>query len=212
MEAPAGPVGTVRIVGGALRGRKLRVPDAGVRPTSERVREAVFDILGPRVVQGAAVLDLYAGTGAYGMEALSRGAVRVELVEGDAATAAAIQTGLKGLGLADVARVHVADLGRGVLPTEVRGPFHLVFLDPPYETGAGELWLATLGRGEVLEAGGVLVYERRRGSAPLVPDSLRLATERRYGDTTIAIYLRTEGSGDSGGSGAGDGPLTEGGT
>ncbi|HKW51912.1 MAG TPA: RsmD family RNA methyltransferase, partial [Candidatus Eisenbacteria bacterium] len=81
MEGASG-VGLVRIVGGSLRGRRLRVPDRGVRPTSEKTREAIFDILGPRLVQGARVLDLFAGTGAMGIEALSRGADRADFVEG----------------------------------------------------------------------------------------------------------------------------------
>jgi len=178
------------------------VPDAGVRPTSERVREAVFDILGA-AVRDAAVLDLYAGTGAYGVEALSRGAARAEFVEGDRIVAAGIAAGLETLGLGpEVARVHVADLGAGVLPADVRGPFRLVFLDPPYEGEDGVRWLRELARRDRLEPRGILVYERRRGDAPAAPEALRLATERRYGDTTIAIY-RLDGP---------EGPPMEGGT
>ena len=178
------------------------MPDAGVRPTSERVREAVFDILGP-VVRGATVLDLYAGTGAYGVEALSRGAARTEFVEGDRSVAAGIQAGLGALGLGpDVARVHVSDLSAGVLPADARGPFRLVFLDPPYEGEHGSRWLRALAQRGALEPGGILVYERRHGPAPAAPDALRLATERRYGDTTIAIY-RLDGP---------EGPTMEGGT
>ena len=177
------------------------MPDSGVRPTSERVREAVFDILGG-TVRDVAVLDLYAGTGAFGVEALSRGAARVDFVEGDRSVAAGIQAGLRALGLGpEVARVHVADLGAGALPAEVRGPFGIVFLDPPYEGEDGARWLRALGGGGTLDSGGILVYERRRGSAPPPPDTLRLATERRYGDTTIAIYRL----------GGPEGPPTEGG-
>ena len=173
-----------------------------MRPTSERVREAVFDILGGMVAR-ATVLDLYAGTGAYGVEALSRGAARADFVEGDRSTAAGIQAGLRVLGLGpEVARVHVSNLDLGVLPPEARGPFRLVFLDPPYEGEAGSIWLRAMARGRMLEPGGILVYERRRGTAPAASGALELATERRYGDTTVAIYR----------SGGSDSPRAEGGT
>lgn len=177
------------------------MPESGVRPTSERVREAVFDILGG-VVAGATVLDLYAGTGAYGLEALSRGAAGADFVEGDRAVAAGIEAGLRALGLTpDRARVHVADLGRGILPEEARGPFRLAFLDPPYEGEAGSIWLRSLSGGSALTPGGILVYERRRGPAPVVPAGLSLATERRYGDTTIAIYRSSGSEGPHAGGG-----------
>jgi 16S rRNA (guanine966-N2)-methyltransferase len=181
-------MGLVRIVGGTLRGRRIRVPDRGVRPTSERTREAVFDILGADRVRGARALDLYAGTGALGIEALSRGAASADFVEGDRATAAQLLKNLAALGLADRSSVRVAGLDRTTLPRGLSGPWDLVFLDPPYESGTGARWLAALGRAAWPRAGGIIVYERRAGAAEPPPETLRLATERTYGGTVVAIY------------------------
>ena len=132
-------MGLIRVVGGELRGRRLRVPDRGVRPTSERAREAVFDILGPARVQGSRVLDLYAGSGALGIEALSRGATFADFAEGNRAVARSLEENLGTLKLAARSRVHVTDLDRAVLPAA--GPWDIVFLDPPYDGDAGARWL-----------------------------------------------------------------------
>lgn len=180
-------VGLVRIVGGALRGRKLRVLDQGVRPTSDRTREAIFDILGPNTVAGTRVLDLYAGTGALGTEALSRGAASADFVDADRAVARNLEEGLAELGLDDVSRVHVGDLDRG-LPPGLHGPWDLVFLDPPYDGDAGARWVESVARGGLLGANGILVYERRKGSEAPAPAGLTLRTDRIYGDTAVAFY------------------------
>ncbi|HEU4725417.1 MAG TPA: 16S rRNA (guanine(966)-N(2))-methyltransferase RsmD [Candidatus Eisenbacteria bacterium] len=181
-------MGRLRVVGGALRGRKLDVPDRGVRPTSERAREAIFDILGPAWTAEAAVLDLYAGTGALGIEALSRGAARADFVERDAATARRLRENLAALGVADRARVAVADLDRGDLPAELRGPWNLVFLDPPYAGEGGARWLERLPRLAWPADGGLVVYEHRSGIEIPSPPGLALAVERAYGDTAVSIY------------------------
>jgi len=181
-------VGLVRIVGGSLRGRRLRVPDRGVRPTSEKTREAIFDILGPRLVQGARVLDLFAGTGAMGIEALSRGAERADFVDGRKSVARTLSANLRVVGLESRARVHVADLNHPALPPELEGTWGLIFLDPPYDGDAGSLWVEALARASSIEPSGCLVYERRKGTAAPEPAALALATERTYGDTTVAFY------------------------
>lgn len=186
-------MGSLRIVGGALRGRRLRVPERGVRPTSERVREAVFDILGSRVA-GARVLDLYAGTGALGIEALSRGAASAAFVEGERSVARALEENLERLGLSDRAAVAVAPLDRGRVPAELPGPWDLVFLDPPYAGDAGARWLAALASAPWPPSGGLVVLERRRGSLA-APEGLVLLTERRYGDTVVGIYHAGPGEG-----------------
>lgn len=192
-------MGFVRIVGGTLRGRRVRVPDRGVRPTSERVREAIFDILGGAVVRGARVLELYAGTGALGIEALSRGAATADFAEGSRAVAGALSENLKRLALADRARVVVADLSRGTLPAELQGPWDLVFLDPPYDGDAAAAWLGTLSAIAWPAHGGLVVLERRR-STLVPPAGLTLRTERRHGDTVIGIYhAGPEGPGPRGG-------------
>ena len=175
-------------MGGALRGRRLSVPDRGVRPTSERTREAIFDILGPGVVREARVLDLYAGTGALGIEALSRGAAHADFLEGRAAVARRLRENLAALGIESLATVTHAGLERATLPPGVGGPWSLVFLDPPYAGSAGPRWIERLARGASIDPGGIVVYERRKGSPVPLADSLELATERTYGDTAIVFY------------------------
>jgi 16S rRNA (guanine966-N2)-methyltransferase len=179
-------MGLVRIVGGALRGRRLHVPDRGVRPTSARTREAVFDILGAWV-PGARVLDLYAGTGALGIEAISRGAASVDFVDGNRVVARALEANLARLQISDRARVHLAPLDSGALPPGLPGPWDLVFLDPPYAGDSGPRWLAALGGAAWPPGGGLVVLERRKGALD-VPEGLSLLTERRYGDTVVGIY------------------------
>ena len=188
MGAAGGPLGDVRIVGGSLRGRRLRVPDRGVRPTSDRTRESIFDILGPGAVVGASVLDLFAGTGALGIEALSRGAKSADFLEGSRVVARRIEENLESLGLADRARVREADLSRAILPPELTGPWRLVFLDPPYDGDAGPRWVESLVGSGGLGENCVLVYERRKGTSAPLPSGLMLATDRTYGETSVAFY------------------------
>ncbi|HEX7079037.1 MAG TPA: 16S rRNA (guanine(966)-N(2))-methyltransferase RsmD [Candidatus Eisenbacteria bacterium] len=181
-------MGLIRVVGGALRGRRIRVPDRGVRPTSERTREAIFDVLGPAAVAGARVLDLYAGTGALGIEALSRGAAWADFAEGSRAVARRLSENLAALGLAERSRVLVADLGRAALPRAAAGPWEIVFLDPPYAGDAGSRWLGALASIAWPPAGGLVVYERFRGRETERPAGLALLTERDYGDTIVAFF------------------------
>jgi len=181
-------MGLLRVVGGSLRGRRLRVPVRGVRPTSEKAREAIFDILGAAWTSGASVLDLYAGTGALGIEALSRGATHADFVERDPAVARLLRSNLESLGLAERARVAIADLDRGGMPAELGGPWNLVFLDPPYAGEGGARWLDRLARAPWPPDGGIVVYEHRSGSTITPPPGLTLATERSYGDTAVSIY------------------------
>jgi len=164
------------------------VPDRAVRPTSERAREAIFDILGPAWTAGATVLDLYAGTGALGIEALSRGAARADFVERDPAVARLLRENLAALGLSERARVVTADLDRGDLPAELSGPWSLVFLDPPYAGEGGARWLDRLERLAWAPEGGLVIYEHRSGSTVPPPPGLALAVERAYGDTAVSIY------------------------
>jgi 16S rRNA (guanine966-N2)-methyltransferase len=159
-----------------------------VRPTSDRTREAIFDILGPAAVDGARVLDLFAGTGALGIEALSRGAKRAEFVDGSRECVRGIQEALESLGLGDRSRARQVDLSRAALPADLAGPWRLVFLDPPYEGDAGERWVEALAARGSLEPSGILIYERRKGTAAPVPEGLMLATDRTFGDTSVAFY------------------------
>jgi 16S rRNA (guanine966-N2)-methyltransferase len=173
----------VRVVAGQWRGRRLVAPPGrDTRPTSDRVREALFSILGP--LDGEAVLDLFAGSGALGIEALSRGAARATFVERAPAAVRAIRTNLAAVGAdADVrvreARAFVRDA------SAAGGPYDLAFLDPPYRDAAGlgpALELAPL-----LASGGRVVSESDR-RAPIVLPGLEVLDERRYGDTLIRIH------------------------
>jgi 16S rRNA (guanine966-N2)-methyltransferase len=173
----------VRVVAGAWRGRRLAAP-AGrdTRPTSDRVREAVFSILGP--IDGAAVLDLFAGSGALAFEALSRGAARATLVERAPAAIKAIEANAQALGAAvDLRRRDVRAFVRDA--SAAGGPYDLVFLDPPYRDAAGlgpQLDLTPL-----LAPGARVVSESDRRE-PLALPGLGVADERRYGDTLIRIH------------------------
>ena len=173
----------MRIVAGAWRGRRLVAP-AGrdTRPTSDRVREAVFSILGP--IDGAAVLDLFAGSGALAFEALSRGAARATLVERAPAALKAIEANVQALCAdVDVRRRDVRAFVRDA--SAAAGPYDLVFLDPPYRDAAGlgpQLDLLPL-----LAPGARVVSESDRRE-PLALAGLEVADERRYGDTLIRIH------------------------
>lgn len=140
-DGGAGP-GRVRIIGGQLRGSRLAVPvSAGLRPTPDRVRETVFNWLQP-VIAGARCLDLFAGTGALGIEALSRGAAAVTFVEKSPSLAAALRGNLARLRQNEVAGVRCVDVA-ALLETEAPAPCDVVFVDPPFDA---DLWQDTAGR------------------------------------------------------------------
>lgn len=173
-----------RIVAGTAGGRRLVAPaGGGTRPTSDRVREALFSALGD--LTGLRVLDGYAGSGAVGLEALSRGAAHALLVERDPAALAAVRANVTALGLA--ARVHAGDLGRLVAGAPDR-PYDIVFLDPPYADPVGTV-VAALSENGWLEVGATLVVERSsRSEEPTWPAGLQ-ARRRAYGETTL-WYVR----------------------
>jgi 16S rRNA (guanine966-N2)-methyltransferase len=172
----------VRVIAGELGGRRLRAPrGAATRPTSDRVREALFSMLGD--VGGLRVLDLFAGSGALGIEALSRGAAHATFVERSAPALAALRANLASLRLEARARVHAGD---ALTALRGAGPYDLVFLDPPY--AAAEALASELSRAlpAVLAAGARVVSESDRRAPPAL--ALPLARERRYGDTLIRIH------------------------
>jgi 16S rRNA (guanine966-N2)-methyltransferase len=183
----AGPT-TTRLTGGSARGRVIRsVGGHDLRPTSEKVRSAIFSILGPNVVEGAAVLDLYAGTGALGMEALSRAAESVVFVEKSEVRCRSLRESLEGLGMTDRARVVRANAEVALGNDEWK--FSLVFIDPPYRVDPWEGLLGRMGSGDSLADDAVVVAEHhfKRELAPAYGRLVRTA-ERRYGDTTISIF------------------------
>ena len=175
----------MRIVAGAARGRRLLAPKGGgTRPTSDMVRGAVFNVLG-QFFGGGAVLDLFAGTGAMALEALSRGFERAVCVEPERHAAEALRRNAGACGFADRVEVRV-ETAEAALRRLEGGAFDLVFLDPPYALGA-ESVLPGLDR--LLRAGGRVVAEHDRRRPPGERyGRLALADRRQYGDTGISIY------------------------
>lgn len=183
-----------RIIAGEAGGRRLTVPPGeGVRPTSDRVKESVFSALGPGRLVGARVIDLYAGSGALGLEALSRGADEVLLVERDPAAARAIRTNIETLGFAGRAILRIAPVAAvlgGPVPEQ---RFDLALLDPPYDTSAAELEGAVrlLVEGDWLTPEATVVVERAAGSPSLRwPAHWGSTWERCYGDTLVLFAQR----------------------
>jgi 16S rRNA (guanine(966)-N(2))-methyltransferase RsmD len=174
----------VRVIAGELGGRRLRTArGAATRPTAERVREALFSMLGP--LDGEAVLDLFAGSGALGIEALSRGAAHATFVERSAPALAALRANLAALEL-DVARARVSAGDALAALRSGDDKYDLVFLDPPYAQAAALAGDLSRELPAVLRAGARVVSESDR-RAPLEL-GLALERERRYGDTMIRIH------------------------
>lgn len=178
-----------RIIGGVAGGRRIAVPPRGTRPTTDRVRESLFNILtSRRDLAGLAVLDLYAGSGALGLEALSRGAASALFVESDPRTAAVIARNIEALGLpgATVRRGAVASVLAGGTPS----PVDLVLADPPYDIDAAELGtvLAALTTHGWVREGTVAAVERPASGAPLTwPSGWSVWPGRVYGDTRLEL-------------------------
>jgi 16S rRNA (guanine966-N2)-methyltransferase len=180
----------MRVVGGRLRGRALAAPKGdAIRPTSDRTRESLFNILAHahgNPVTGARVLDLFAGTGALGIEALSRGAGFALFVDEGAAARALIRQNIEALGLAAAARVFRRDATK-LGPAHPVAPFGLVFLDPPYRKGLAERALASLRAGGWLLPDALIVVEEAADAGFAAPEGFVELDRRAYDDTTIAI-------------------------
>ncbi len=181
----------MRIVAGKFRGASLEAPKGlATRPTSDRVRQALFNVLehGPARFdfEGARVLDLFAGTGALALEALSRGARYAVLIEEDAAARGAIRRNVEALSLTGVTKIWRRDATRlgdaGTLQ-----PFGLIFCDPPYGKGLGERALASAVDGGWADKGAIAVLEERADAEIAWPAPFQEIDRRRYGDTLIAL-------------------------
>lgn len=178
-----------RIIAGSAGGRRIAVPPRGTRPTSDRVREALFSALDADPgLHGAVVLDLCAGSGALGLEALSRGAVRATFVEADRRAAAVLRRNVDAVGLAG-AVVHAATAS-AVLGAAADRAHDVVLVDPPYELPDAEIagWLAAAAAHGWLAPDAVVVVERGARSGSFAwPAGLRAVRERRYGDTVLHV-------------------------
>lgn len=177
-----------RIIAGAAGSLALSVPDAGTRPTSDRIRESLFGALeSADLLRDAAVADLYAGSGALGLEAISRGARSADLVEKSARAASVVQRNARTVGRAvrdAVVRVHRMSAD-AYLRSDAR-TYDLVFVDPPYDLGDAEL-AVTLGLLAPRLAGGatVIVERASRSPQPQLPEGMAVTRDKRYGDTTL---------------------------
>lgn len=178
----------MRIVGGALRGRPLATPrDQSIRPTTDRTREAVFNVLAHRFadrLEGARVLDLFAGTGALGLEALSRGAAFAVFIEESAGGRGLIRENVESFGLTGRTKIFRRD-ATALGEAGTMAPFGLVFADPPYGKGLGERALRSAADGGWLTGGALCVVEEA-ASAPFEPGAgFSVIDERGYGETII---------------------------
>ena len=185
---------TVRITAGSHRGIRLRsARDPNLRPTSARVREAIFSILGD-MVEGARVLDLYAGTGSLGLESLSRGASWIDFVETHRGRCREMRELLRELGMESRGRVHCTAVERAL--RDMAGEYGIIFAAPPYRQDPWDTVMNQLDSGNLVKQGGLVVAEHRHGFH--LEDRygrLGLSTRRRYGGTSISIY---EASTDNG--------------
>ncbi|MEL6118386.1 MAG: 16S rRNA (guanine(966)-N(2))-methyltransferase RsmD [Pseudomonadota bacterium] len=184
----------MRIIGGAFRGRRLASVGKGdasahLRPTSDRVRESLFNILESNfadALDGAKVLDVFAGTGALGLEALSRGAAHVTFIDQGRAALKLLRANVKTCNAQSETRILTRDARS---PGPATSPATLVFLDPPYGKGLGEKALAALIENAWLADGALVIWEDNTAVSP--PASFTQEDERRYGDTTIRIFTHS---------------------
>jgi 16S rRNA (guanine966-N2)-methyltransferase len=192
----------MRIIAGEFRGRRLAAVKGRIRPTSDRVREAIFNVLGPVVVD-AKVLDLFAGTGALSLEALSRGARDAVLVEDQGAALEILRRNLAALGLENKVRVLPIPVQKALKKLAGQGEqFTLVFLDPPYERGLALKTLTAMqGSGLLLPETRIVAEHSQRETLPEQVGQLTLRQCRRYGDTQVAFYQVRENTAEQESSG-----------
>jgi 16S rRNA (guanine966-N2)-methyltransferase len=187
----------MRIVAGTFRGRALLAPSGRTtRPTADRARQAIFNVLEHAAwspgLEGLRVIDLFAGAGALGLEALSRGAAFCLFVETDEAARGAIRANIEALGLFGRTRVHRRDATQlGAKPASDGGPFDLAFLDPPYGRGLGEVALARLVEGGWLAPGAVAVAERGEHDPLHLPPAFDLIDDRHWSAARVS-FLRLD--------------------
>ncbi|MGH2629097.1 MAG: RsmD family RNA methyltransferase [Actinomycetota bacterium] len=186
----------MRIIAGSAKGARLGPVPPGVRPLSDRAREGLFSSLGPGGIEDSRVLDLYAGTGAAGIEALSRGAAAAVFVDKAPSAVAAVKRNLDATGLGARAEVHPAGVSRFLARDDRPGaPFDLVICDPPYDTGSPDVdaVFRELADGWLRETAWTVALTRgRKSSMPVIPLHWVLAKRLRYGDSLVVLF-RPEG-------------------
>jgi 16S rRNA (guanine966-N2)-methyltransferase len=180
----------LRIISGQYKGRRLQsISGTAVRPTADQVREALFNILS-QIVSGSCVLDLFAGTGALGIEALSRGAQYAVFVDTASRPLTALQKNLQSFGLLAQSRIIRWDISKNLNCLKpFQNQFDLVFMDPPYQKGLVPVALANLMRAQCLAPGATIVAEHERDSDIMSPDvSISVTDQRRYGQTGLTFF------------------------
>ena len=184
----------MRIVGGELRGRALKAPQSNaIRPTTDRARESLFNVLAHQYadnLKGARVLDLFAGTGALGLEAISRGASYALFVEESVEGRGLLRDNIETLGQTGRTRIFRRDATR-LGPAAASGQFSLIFADPPYNKGLGEKALISAAEGNWLVPDALCIVEESVGASFIVPPQFEREAERQYGETILRLlYFR----------------------
>jgi 16S rRNA (guanine966-N2)-methyltransferase len=182
----------MRVIGGKVRGRRLKVPKSrSVRPTAARIKESLFNIL-PHDLSGVKVLDLFAGTGNLTIEALSRGAAEAILIDASAQSGEVIRENLRRLGLTSRTNVWITPVSRALRLLARRGEgFDLIFLDPPYEQQLVDRTLQSIAGTGLLRQSGILVAEHsRREPIKKQYGDLELDDQRRYGSTVLSFFRK----------------------
>lgn len=181
----------MRVIAGEAKGRRLKLPKSrDVRPSSDRLKEAMFASLGARVEESR-VLDLFAGSGALGIEALSRGAVSAVFVERDRKTAALIEDNLQSTGFAGRGEVIASDV-YSYLENEASPQFDVVLIDPPYDLGLPSGVLELLAKRTLLAEGAVVVVEAATRKLPFpAPAGFELTSQKSYGDSSVLYFQGT---------------------
>jgi 16S rRNA (guanine966-N2)-methyltransferase len=182
----------MRIIGGRLKGREVEAPRGVLsRPPLSVIRESVFNILG-QSIEGKSVLDLFAGSGSLGIEAISRGAAEVQFVDSSRRCAEMIERNTRGLGIADLSRIVRQDAvefvaaGRG-------GPFDIVFVDPPFLSGKAEEALNVLAPSTLVSETTVVIVRTHWRERFALPAGFQVARQRKFGDSVVAFMKRTQG-------------------
>ncbi|MFK7902394.1 MAG: 16S rRNA (guanine(966)-N(2))-methyltransferase RsmD [Nitratireductor sp.] len=179
----------MRIVGGEFRGRRLATPQSNkIRPTTDRTRESLFNILNHKVAfEDARVLDLFAGTGALGLEAVSRGAKYVLFIEESAEGRGLLRSNVETFGLQGKSKIWRRDATK-LGPSGNMGQFDIIFMDPPYGKSLAEGALAQLIEGDWLSKDATIIVEESAGNLPQNPTGYRIVDERAFGETSIGIF------------------------
>ncbi len=183
----------MRVLGGIAKGRRLAPPAiAGARPTSELMRGVIFNSLGPELLEGARVADLYAGVGSLGIEALSRGAASADFLEKAPRQCAVIRANLEATGFSDSARVHCAGAPGGL--AALQGPYRVALMDPPYRMKSLDAVIEALDEAQLIEVDGMLVVgHSKRLELKREYGNLSLARSRRHGDSVVDFFLAEGG-------------------